>query len=71
MAHDSKNADNNKDEEEQISKEAMDQIERGFDLQAKRLNDFITMSSAKIESMRFRAQDTGFFHHEFCFFCGN
>jgi hypothetical protein len=49
--------------------EQEDKIEDGFDLQATRLNDFITLSTNKIEEMRLRTRDNGFFRHQLCFFC--
>jgi hypothetical protein len=51
--------------------EKVGQIEDGIDLQATRLNDFITLSTNKIEEMRLRAKDNGFFRHQLCFFCGD
>jgi hypothetical protein len=55
----------------QISKERMKQIEDDFHLQTRRLNDFIAVATAKIEEMRLRTKDDGFFRHQFCFFCSN
>jgi hypothetical protein len=55
----------------QLSKERMKQIEDDFELQTKRLNDFIAVGTAKIEQMRLRTSDDGFFRHQFCFFCSD
>jgi hypothetical protein len=53
----------------QLSKEQMKQIEGDFDLQTKRLSDFIAVGTGKIEQMRLRTNEDGFFRHQFCFFC--
>jgi hypothetical protein len=55
----------------QLSKERMKQIEDDFELQTRRLNDFIAVGTAKIEEMRLRTKDDGFFRHQFCFFCSD
>jgi hypothetical protein len=55
----------------QLSDTKMKQIEHGFDLQTRRLNDFIAVTTARIEEMRLRTKDNGFFRHQFCFFCSD
>jgi hypothetical protein len=54
-----------------IPKEKMDEIETCLGLETRRLNDFITLSTNKIEEMRLRTRDNGFLHRQFCFFCGD
>jgi hypothetical protein len=54
-----------------LSDENMKQIEHGFDLQTRRLSDFIVVTTARIEEMRLRTKDNGFFRHQFCFFCSD
>jgi hypothetical protein len=53
----------------QLSDEDKKQIEHGFDLQTRRLNDFIAVTTARIEEMRLRTNDNGFLRHQFCFWC--
>ena len=55
----------------QFSKEQMKQIEDDFELQTKRLNDFIAVGTGKIEQMRLRTNEDGLFRHQFCFFCSD
>jgi hypothetical protein len=47
----------------------MDEIEKKLDLQTKRLNALIKLSTSKIEEIRLRAKENGFFRHQFCFWC--
>jgi hypothetical protein len=54
-----------------LPREKIDEIELCLGLETRRLNDFITLSTNKIEEMRLRTRDNGFFHHQFCFFCGD
>jgi len=49
----------------------MTAIEQNFDLQTKRLNALIVLSTDKIEEIRLSAKENGFFRHQFCFFCNN
>jgi hypothetical protein len=53
----------------QLSDAEMEQIEYGFDLQTRRLNDFIAVTTNKIEEMRLRTNDNGFLCHQFRFGC--
>jgi hypothetical protein len=32
---------------------------------------FIAVGTGKIEQMRLRTNEDGFFHHQFCFFCSD
>jgi hypothetical protein len=59
------------DEHIKLSKERMEEIEENFNLQTRRLNALIVLSTAKIEEIRLRAKENGFFRHQFCFFCNN
>jgi hypothetical protein len=52
----------------QLSKEQMRKIEGDFDLQTKRLSDFIAVGTGKIEQMRLRTNEDGFFRYSFVFF---
>ena len=54
-----------------LPKERMTAIEQNFDLQTKRLNALIVLSTDKIEEIRLSAKENGFFRHQFCFFCNN
>jgi hypothetical protein len=49
----------------------MDGIEKAFDLDTKRLDALILLASVKIEEIRLRSQEDGFFRHQFCVFCSN
>jgi hypothetical protein len=63
--------DENMMEDERIKLwiEKMDEIESNLDLQTKRLNAMIMLSTIKIEEIRLSASENGFFRHQFCFFC--
>lgn len=54
----------------QYTKEEMGQIEKEFDLQTRRLNELIALFAKKIEQMRLRSRENGFFRHQFCLECG-
>jgi hypothetical protein len=54
-----------------LAEDRQKKIEDSFGLLATRLNDFITLSTNKIEEMRLHTKDNGFFRHQFCFFCGD
>ena len=63
--------DENMMEDERIKPwiEKMDEIESNLDLQTKRLNAMIMLSTIKIEEIRLSASENGFLRHQFCFFC--
>jgi hypothetical protein len=52
-----------------LSEHTMKEIEDAFILETRRLNEFITLATLKIEQIRLRAKENGFFRHPFCFFC--
>jgi hypothetical protein len=56
---------------EKFSDEEMDKVVRDFDRETQRLNHFIALSIRKIEEIRLRAKENGFFRHQFCIFCDN
>jgi hypothetical protein len=59
------------DEHIKLSKERMEEIKEDLNLQTRRLNALIVLSTAKIEEVRLRTKENGFFRHQFCFFCNN
>ncbi len=53
-----------------FTKDQREQIEKGFNLQTRRLNELIALFAKKIEQMRLRTKENGFFSHQFCLACG-
>jgi len=42
-----------------------------FDRETTRLNEFMALAIQKIEEMRLKSKENGFFRHQFCLFCEN
>jgi hypothetical protein len=57
------------DERLKLSDVDRKKIEADFDLQTARLNALTILFTTRIEQIRLRAEQTGFFRHQFCVFC--
>jgi hypothetical protein len=57
------------DSEQKIDIPREADIKEGFVLLVKRLNEFISLSSRNIETIRLRDRTKGFFQHQFCLSC--